>query len=290
MNGASLSRREPGERLILALVFAAVGTLVMVVFSPWRPLLPPLADYLGRVGLCALLLASTLLLRRNTRYSTYWPVVGGLATLAAATSLSLIFGVYVVDNLPVTTATPTGRALIKLNEAAVVFAVVLLLTRLSGDNLASLYLQRGKLKLGLAIGLTAFAVAVAGSIPTAQALFAARDLSIARILPWIPWILIYVFANAALEEILFRGLFLRRLAPLYGPFLSTLLVAIVFTLLHYGVTYTPDQGLFLAIVFPLALVWGFLTQKTEGLWASILFHAGTDIPLLLGIFSRLPQG
>jgi hypothetical protein len=28
-------------------------------------------------------------------------------------------------------------------------------------------------------------------------------------------------------------------------------------------------------------------QKTDAVWASILFHAGTDIPIFLGIFSAL---
>jgi membrane protease YdiL (CAAX protease family) len=35
------------------------------------------------------------------------------------------------------------------------------------------------------------------------------------------------------------------------------------------------------------LLWGYITQKTDGLWGSILFHAGMDIPIFLGIFSNL---
>jgi hypothetical protein len=40
-------------------------------------------------------------------------------------------------------------------------------------------------------------------------------------------------------------------------------------------------------MLPLALVWGWITQKTDGLWGAILFHAGTDIPVVLSIFSKL---
>jgi membrane protease YdiL (CAAX protease family) len=53
------------------------------------------------------------------------------------------------------------------------------------------------------------------------------------------------------------------------------------------VNYTADQYLFLAILFPLALAWGYIMQKTDSLWGSILFHAGMDIPIMLGIFSNL---
>jgi membrane protease YdiL (CAAX protease family) len=41
------------------------------------------------------------------------------------------------------------------------------------------------------------------------------------------------------------------------------------------------------ILFPLALLLGYLAQKTDALWASILLHAGMDIPVFLGIFSNL---
>lgn len=51
-----LSPREWGERIGLALLFAAIGSLIMLVFSPWRPLLGRVDDYLGRIGLIVLLL------------------------------------------------------------------------------------------------------------------------------------------------------------------------------------------------------------------------------------------
>ncbi len=86
---------------------------------------------------------------------------------------------------------------------------------------------------------------------------------------------------------MFRGLFLRKLQPFFGRFLSNLLIALVFTVLHGTVTYSADNMIFLAVTFPLALAWGYLMQKTDSIWGSILFHAGMDIPIMLGIFSNL---
>jgi membrane protease YdiL (CAAX protease family) len=34
----------------------------------------------------------------------------------------------------------------------------------------------------------------------------------------------------------------------------------------------------------LALAWGYVIQKTESLWGSVLFHAGADLLIILGIF------
>ena len=72
-----------------------------------------------------------------------------------------------------------------------------------------------------------------------------------------------------------------------GVFASNLLMAIVFTLMHTGVEYTSDALLFLAILLPLALAWGSIMQKTDSLWGSVLFHAGTDIPVIIGILSAM---
>ncbi|MGD9029314.1 MAG: CPBP family intramembrane metalloprotease, partial [Anaerolineae bacterium] len=169
--------------------------------------------------------------------------------------------------------------------SVVVVSVIVLLTRLSRGGLYSIYVQKGDVRLGLIIGLTAFVLAAVGSFPMAT-LFNAQDLTLARIVLWIPWILIFVLANATMEEIMFRGLFLRKLQPFYGEFASNLMVAFVFTLIHGAATYTADQRIFLAILFPLALAWGYVMQRTDAVWGSILFHAGMDIPIILGIFSN----
>ncbi|MFQ5813363.1 MAG: lysostaphin resistance A-like protein [Anaerolineae bacterium] len=286
MKNNRLSAREWSERIVLALLFIAIGSLIMVIFSPWRPLLSRVADYLGRIGLAAFLLAVMSLARRSQRFEKYWPVLLGLFIMNVAVSLDWIFGIYLIDYLGVTDDTPAGWALAKLNECIVVACVIILFTKMSRGTLGSIYIQKGNLKLGLIVGLSTFFLAAAGSIPMAS-LFNARDLSLIRILPWTPWLLIYVLANATMEELLFRGLFLRRLEPFFGKILSNLVIALVFTMIHGAVNYSADQYLFLAILFPLALVWGYVMQKTDGVWGSVLFHAGMDIPIMLGIFSNL---
>jgi membrane protease YdiL (CAAX protease family) len=168
-----------------------------------------------------------------------------------------------------------------------VVGVVIALTCLSGGSLGSIYLHKGNLKLGLLIGLVTFGLAAAGSTVMASFLFKGQDMTWERISAWLPWLLIFVLANAAQEEILFRGLFLRKLQPFFGKFLSNLLVMLVFTALHQGVDYTSDNLIFLAATSLVALAWGYIMQKTDSAWGSILFHAGMDIPIMLGIFSNL---
>ena len=287
MKNDRLAQNGWGGNLLLALFFAAVGSLIIIVFSPLRPILEKQADYLGRIGLVVLLLLAFFLVRRSSRLNQYSQIVLGLLILLVAVSLDWFWANYLMSSLGVSANSPAGIALLKLNECVVVVGTLVILTRLSGGSLGSIYIQKGRLKLGLAIGLIAFFICAAGAIPMAGLLFGYQDSSLASLVSWIPWVLVTVLANAAQEELLFRGLFLRKLQPFMGKFLSNLLIVVVFTLLHKGVTYTPNEYIFLAVLVPFSLAWGYIMQKTDSAWGSILFHAGTDIPVFLGIFSNL---
>jgi uncharacterized protein len=282
-----LTMAEWGPKVALAIFFIGVGTLIYVVFSPYRPMLEKTADYLGRIGLIFFLFMITLLPKRFTRLEKYTEIFAGLLIMGIAVSLDWILGVYLLDSLGVNSNTPAGFALIKLNECLVVAGAIIFLTHLRGGSLGSIYIQKGNLKLGLMIGSIAFVVALAGSIPMANLMFKGNGLSLERIVPWLPWILIFVFANATQEELMLRGLFLRKLQPFFGKLLSNFLIIFVFTLLHKGVTYTANELMFLVVLLPLAFVWGYIMQKTDSIWGSILFHAGMDIPVILGIFSGI---
>lgn len=287
MDDSRQDRKGWGGNLLMALFFAAIGSLIIIVFSPLRPVLEEDADYLGRIGLILLLGIAVYLVRKSALLEKYTPIVLGLLILHVAVSLDWVLGIYLLSYLGVPGNTPAGIAILKLNECAVVVCVVILFTRMSGGSLGSIYIQKGNLRSGLLIGLIAFFICVTGSIPMAALMFNSNNLTVARIIPWIPPLLVTVLANAAQEELLFRGLFLRKLQPFLGKFLSNLLIVIVFTLLHKGVTYSANEYLFLAIVVLFSLAWGYVMQKTDSIWGSILFHAGTDIPVFLGIFSNL---
>jgi membrane protease YdiL (CAAX protease family) len=285
MNDHRLSAKEWITRIALAVLFATIGSLIIIVFSQYRPLLTGAYDLAGRIGLMAVLLLTALLARRSKTLNSYWLLIFGLFIMACAVSLDWWSAGWLADSLGTYTNTPAGLALEKLKTGVIVAIVIILLTRLSGNSLGSIFIQRGNLKLGLTIGLITFGIAIAGSIPMSKLMFSGSEMSLAEVLRWAPWILIAVLANAANEELLFRGLFLRKLEPFYGKFLSNCLIVLVFTGLHLGVTYTRDQMVFLAVILPLSLAWGYVMQKTDSVWGSILFHAGTDIPIFLAIYS-----
>jgi uncharacterized protein len=274
-------------RVLLALSFIGLSGLVYFVFSPYRPLLPKWYDFYGRTGLILILACLFLFLRKSRRYEKYSILCGGLLIMTIAVSLDWLTAIYQIKYLGVNGNSPAGFALQKVNQCIIVTGVIIFLTPVLGCGLGSIYIQKGRLKLGLAIGMTAFVLAAVGSIPMANMFFKGDGLTLADVLPWIPWVLVIVFANAAQEELLFRGLFLKKLQPFFGRLVSNLMIVFVFTLLHKGVTYSADELTFLVVVIPLAFAWGYLTQKTESIWGSILFHAGMDIPIILGIIANM---
>jgi membrane protease YdiL (CAAX protease family) len=277
------------ERIILALLFIGIGGPIIVVFKPWgRQLIAdPVDNYLWRLGVSGILLVLALLARRRKRFEKFWQLLLAMFILSTALSLDWVFGQFLYNSLHLSDAEPIGWMYEKLHEVVLIVSVIIVCNKLSGNSLGAIYIQKGNLKLGLLIGGIAFLISVAGSIPTAELLFKGNGLTVARVLPWAPGVLVIVLANGTLEELLFRGLFLRKLEAFFGKFLSNVLIALVFTVLHKGSTYTSSEYIFLVILTPLALVLGWVMQKTDSVWGSILFHAGMDIPVFLGIFSNL---
>ena len=289
MKAESVSVKKWGLRVVFFLLFLGLGLLLFIVFHHIRLYLPASVDPVYRMILVVGLLILALLARKSQRFARYWQILfaGCIASLATAIDYYLPSRYWLLGALNILIRTPAGLALDKLDSSLVIILTILLLNKVSGNSLADLYLRRGHLKKGLTIGLIAFIISVAGSIPFSQLFFNAHDLTLQKVLPWTPWILIFVIGNAFNEELLFRGLFLGKYEPLLGKFLSNLVIAIPFALHHSGVSYTQDTLMFLALLIPLSLAWGYVTQKTGSLWGSILFHAGTDIPIVLSIFSNL---
>jgi membrane protease YdiL (CAAX protease family) len=288
----ALDKKRMGEwarRAGMFVLFILLGLLLFIVFSHIRRTLPESIDRIARVVMILTFLALALLARRSRRFEKYWQILFAcfIAALATAVDYYLPSREWLLQLLRISIDTPAGIALDKLDSSLILIVTIILLTKVSGADLASLYLRKGNLKLGLVIGLTAFVVAVAGAIPVSELFFGGKDLTWGKMISWAPWIMIFVLGNAFNEELLFRGLFLQKYGPFVGKFCSNLAIAIPFALHHTGVSYTPDVLMFLAILLPLALAWGFVMQKTDSVWGSILFHAGTDIPIVLGIFSSL---
>lgn len=233
------------------------------------------------IGLPVAYSAIAAVLRKSRRFVAYWPSFFSSAVVSIAFVLMWIFDELPARWLGLAPKAPPAMAVGKACDALLLLLTVIVLNRLFGISLASVFLQRGRLRLGLIIGFVGF------SAMAAFAVFEARDMgiSMSRLMGWAPWLLMFVLANGFFEELMFRGLFLNKFSPLVGSHLANLLTALVFTIGHAGVTYTADILIFMALTFVFALLWGYLMQKSNALWGSSLFHAGADIVIMIGVFA-----
>jgi membrane protease YdiL (CAAX protease family) len=278
------------QRLGWFLLFLTCGLLVFLVFSHYYPFLEQPADVIGRIIVAATFLIAALFARRSERFNKYWLL--SFAFFSALTAISidhyLSLSKLLLPALNVDGNSPAGWGIEKLESSLLGIIIVLILNRLAGQGVDSLYIRRGNLGLGLTVGLVAFAVMIATVIPVTETYFKGENLTWTRILTWVPWVLVFVLANASNEELLFRGLFIGRMEPFLGKFATNLATTIPFVLMHSYTSYSADTTIFLAFqTLPVALAWCWLMQKTNSIWGSILFHAAMDIPIVVGIFSRM---
>jgi membrane protease YdiL (CAAX protease family) len=237
----------------------------------------------------ALLLLVALLARRSSA-----PALSSLAfaffvfamVQVLNNSLPLYLGTTIMHRPPVS-GDPLGSTVyatlwIQLLETAIAAVPILVLASWWGEHRSELYLRVGKLGWWLLAAAVVFIVCyLATAAGLTQHLFPVRtSVSLERLLALTPVLFVLCLSNGFQEELLFRGLFLKRYQNIFGPLAGDLLQATIFALAHAGVVYTPIAFAFLFVVaFPLGLIAGFLMRNTRGMLTPVIFHAGLDIPI-----------
>ncbi len=237
-----------------------------------------------RSALVGLFLLSMVSLRTREHLRKYCGVVF-VFFMASVVSILQLAVEYASDHLGWSTSTIEGFVYFQLLSTAAVVGPIVVLTKLSGRNLSSLYLRRGNLRLGILVGSAALLVFLATAPQLATLLFRGQNISLERFISWVPWLLAFVLSNGLREELWTRGLFLKEFQFALGPRMAIFLQALIFTLWHIDVRYTPFLFFFLVLTFFLAYALGVLIVKTDSLLGSALVHAGADLPIILGSFS-----
>jgi len=270
--------------LSVGLVYLAGSGLVFVLGSSYFSLFKTNRSWLYKLLLVIAAAAFTWILVR----SEVSPALGMLAFAFLAASTASVLGALGArwhkrlgiggDSLP-------GMAKAKALEAAVVVGSILLLAWIVGVPLSSIYLRAGHLRLGLVIGVGGFLLFLLQAVVQGKQLGVKAEV-IRRL--W-PWILVFVFANAFMEELWFRAIFFGPLAAHVGPIAAIVLTAVVFAVAHIGATYMSKQERlrFLIILFVLGLAWGACLHFTGSILASTLFHAGADLMVINGFIAAI---
>jgi membrane protease YdiL (CAAX protease family) len=232
--------------------------------------------------LTATLLVIAMLLRRVEKGKPYWPVFYVFFVAGAAVLISTLFSGDLLRWFNQTLTTPQGLAMAKFSESILRVVSVLVLMPLMGFSWRCMYIKTGKVRFWLPITIAACVVFPAFAY---FSLSSSQSGAVNNLVLLLPWILLFVLSNGFMEELLFRGIFLKQYQTFLGNSLSIILTSIVFTLMHTQVTYAAQMIQFLVIVLVLSLVWGTLIQKSDSLWGAVLFHAAADCLVIFGAFA-----
>jgi membrane protease YdiL (CAAX protease family) len=270
--------RNPGVRLGLILLFTATGLLI---FSPsFSTALPVNLRLGGLVGLILVSFAVTLAFHKIPRLRPYWRLAYIYFVACCALMLSGYAGDWALIISGQALATVKGFTLFKLAEDATIIGTIITLALITREDLDELYLTRGNFRLGLVVGITLFLVfTVLGISSTLD-----RGIRPDNLRELLPAYLLIALADGFMEELLFRGLFLKKLGRMVGDNCALVVTAVLFTYVHQGVLFAGSLPIFLVVVFLLGLLWGWLMQRTGSLLASALFHAGVDMLVMADAF------
>ena len=232
-----------------------------------------------KVGVSALFLFAMLILRRSARGRVYWPIAFSFlaASLANVTTWYLAAPLqrWVLGLVGAVQGTPQGQMWGKGVDVVLKLAPIFVLLWLAHERLDSVYIQRGRLGWSLTVGF----LALVNFTATAIAVVASKGGDLAAVFASLPWWFAFSLINAFMEEIWFRGLFLRRLEPAIGAAGALWLTTLAFATSHLFTTYIDVWGTFTfgIITCTLAIAWGLLMQKTNTLWGSVVFHTAGDV-------------
>ncbi len=178
-----------------------------------------------------------------------------------------------------------GWTVYKLLEAVPIIVIILLGIRFRGMDVGFLYLQKGKLKLSLMTGLIYAPMAL---LQFAAVTMLSFSTDINTLLAWTPWFLTFAFANSIMEELMFRGLFLRAFNFYFEPKWAIGLSALIFGIFHaISIQFLgiPLMIAFFCFTIILGALCGYIMWKTGSIAGAIIAHAIADIFFIVAAFA-----
>ena len=255
----SLRKETYGEGHERTHIFHGIGLSAFFVFSGFVIWTLPIflsgsiqIAYLASVPI--IFLFSSIAVRNTDHAKKYFQILFAFFIASFANSISYNFG---------GGATIDGKVVNVVISASLIVLSILILNKLAGNDLGSIYIRKGRVVIGLIIGCVIFLSFLLTSVLAGTYLFGGQDLSFGRLIAWAPFIFTFVFVNALREELWFRGLFLKKYESLIGVNPAILVQAVVFSFAHVSTQFSLFAIFYMLVTFFLGLGFGVVMQKNE---------------------------
>lgn len=188
----------------------------------------------------------------------------------------------IVKLLSLDKGTVSGFAFTMVISTLLVTAPVITGWLLAGQELSSIYLQGWQNRWGILVGLAG--LILFGGLGVLQALNEGLTFNI--IMAAIPMALVFSLANGFREELVYRAVFLKHFQANIGLIATIIVTTLVFAAAHINVSYSPaDLVVFALVLVIIGIVGSLIMVKTGSLFGAVLFHAGADVLLIMGLLS-----
>jgi membrane protease YdiL (CAAX protease family) len=274
------------RRLGLFFLFMLGQALIFIFGAYYFDVFPTNRNLTYSLILSGVFLGLTLWFRFYPKLASYWRIPLAFFIASIAFPLTALLNPWIRTVLGwfnETDSTSRGLAIEKVCEMLIKTVPILLLVRLSGADFGSVYLKRGRWRLGLGIGVLVFLF-----LGTATFMFAAaRFTNPEALAAAVAWGLVFSFANAFMEELWLRGIFLKPYEAVLGSKASVWLTSLIFAALHSFVFYFEPTALifFFINTLVLGLACGYLIIKTDSLWGAVVIHAASDFFLFVAVLA-----
>ena len=268
------------KRFLVSTCLLLAGLAIFVLGSPYYDVFPTNGNQLYYIALTVFFLLVSVALKKSHALARYAPSAYALFVASAA----LLFLSTGLLELRRGTLTPfQDLALDKVSQFLHVGPVILVLTLLARRDLKSIFIAKGKLKAGLIFGGVSFVLwgILAYLLQAGAGGFGPLDAGA------ILMALVWAFANATMEELWFRGIFLKPYEKVMGRLAAILVTSIVFGVSHLNATYEFPGGdiVFGVVVFILGVVGAYSMYRTDSLIGAVLFHAGYDLTIIVPVLN-----
>jgi membrane protease YdiL (CAAX protease family) len=267
------------EKAALFLLFTILGLMVFIFGTSYYDRFATNTSGLFKLISSGVLLGLAIISGRYQNLKRYQPVLYAFFVASFVNVITWYFAIYARDGLfdllGISITTVPGMTAAKLSEVMVTVATILVLIRVSGDDLGSLFIRRGNLKWAMRIGVLALLNLTATGFMAAS--FAGQDIDL--IIHNLPWFVLFALANGFMEELWFRGLFLGRLQPHIGEGGALWMTSIWFGVMHIFAVYVSGTAalIFGVVTITLGLTFALVMQKTKTIWGAAIFHSAADL-------------
>jgi membrane protease YdiL (CAAX protease family) len=269
---------------LLFILFTSASFLTFNI-GGYNNFIPSALRLIVRMIIASILFVSTIILYKTEKsWNEYWKISYALLISSVGLVLAGFFGNWHTLIPGLSLSTVEGVSIAKVAEVLPIVATILIGTWLVERDFTPVFLRGGDLKKTLKIGLTVSPVAL---IPFFALGGLGLSVGLDVIFTWLPWMCVFGFSNAFMEELMIRGLFLKKYNAIFGKNASLLLTSVIFALFHQAILEYTDPvtfTAFLLVTFFLGIAWGYVMQKSDSIWGAVLAHAIADILFIITVF------